>query len=248
MTSKTTYRHTVQVSEIDFSLRATIVSMIGCILDIAGVDADEKGFGIKKLGSENRSWVISRMALHFYRLPYKYETFDISTWVSDYGKLLTTRNFTATDENGNSTFAAVTQWAMIDLSTRRPLDLRYVDEYNRHLCIEQTPINNPIKIAAINPQKTIIHKVSYSDIDFNRHVNSLRYFMLMIDMLPVEFMANTNPIHIEVNFLHESQYGDTLTAGYEQCGAKSLFEIKNNSDTVICRASIEWKADMTWKN
>jgi acyl-ACP thioesterase len=241
MTSKTTYRHTVQPAETDFSLRATIVSMIGYILDIAGVDADKKGFGIKKLNGENRSWVISRMAMDFHRLPYKYETVNITTWVNDYGKLLTTRNFTIADENNNSIFAAVTQWAMIDLSTRRPLDLRHVDEYNRHLCVEQSPISNPIKIAAINPQQTIIHKVAYSDIDFNRHVNSLRYFTLMIDMLPVEFLSNTNPIHIEINFLHESQYGDILTAGYEQCGSKSLFEIKNNNGTAICRASIGWK-------
>jgi acyl-ACP thioesterase len=222
--------------------------MIGYILDIAGADADKKGFGIKKLGSENRSWVISRMALDLYRLPNRYETVEIATWVNDYGRLLTTRNFTAADENGSSILAAVTQWAMIDLSTRRPLDLRYVDEYNRHLCIEQTPINNPIKIAAINSQETIVHKITYSDIDFNRHVNSLRYFMLMIDTLPIEFLSNTNPVHIEVNFLHEAQYGDTLTAGYEQRGTKSLFEIKNSSGTVICRASIEWKAETTWKN
>ncbi|MDR0420445.1 MAG: acyl-ACP thioesterase [Prevotellaceae bacterium] len=228
-------------SEVDFSLRATIVSMIGYILDTASVDADKKGFGVKKLNSENRSWVISRMALDLYRLPYKYETIDITTWVNDYGKLLTTRNFFVTDENNCSIFAAVTQWAMIDLSTRRPLDLRNVDEYKRYMCIEQSPINNPIKIAAINPQQTIIHKVAYSDIDFNRHVNSLRYFTLMIDMLPIEFLANTNPIHVEVNFLHESQYGDTLTAGYEQCGSKSLFEIKNSNNIAICRASIEWK-------
>ncbi|MDR2651215.1 MAG: acyl-ACP thioesterase [Prevotellaceae bacterium] len=241
MTLKTTYKHTVQPADVDFSLRTTIVSMIGYILDIAGVDADKKGFGIKKLTGENRSWVISRMALDFYRLPYKYEIIHITTWVNDYGKLLTTRNFTIADENRNSVFAAVTQWAMIDLSTRRPLDLRHVDEYNQHLCEEESPIDNPQKIAAINPQKTIIHNITYSDIDFNRHVNSLRYITLMIDMLPIEFLSNTNPIHVEINFLHEAQYGDTLTIGYEQRGIKSLFEIKNSKDIAICRASIEWK-------
>ncbi|MDR2125821.1 MAG: acyl-ACP thioesterase [Prevotellaceae bacterium] len=241
MTSKTTYKHTVQPSEVDFSLRATIVSMIGYIIDIAGVDADAKGFGIKKLNNDNHSWVISRMALDFYRLPHKYESIDITTWVNDYGKLLTTRNFTVTDENSRSILAAVTQWAMIDISTRRPVDLRYVDEYNKYLCADISPVKIPCKIAAINPQKTVIHEIVYSDIDFNRHVNSLRYLTLMIDMLPIELLSNTNPIHVEINFLHESQYGDILTIAYEQRGIKSLFEIKNSGNIPICRALIEWE-------
>jgi acyl-ACP thioesterase len=241
MTSKTTYKHTVQLYEIDFSMRATIVSMIGYILDIAGVDADAKGFGIKKLNSENRSWVVSRMALDFYRLPHKYEQINISTWVNDYGKLLTARNFTIFDEKNSLIFAALTQWAMIDISTRQPLDLRYADEYNKYLCADQSPVKNPRKIAAINPQKTVTHRVKYSDIDFNRHVNSLRYLTLMIDMLPVELLMTATPTHIEVNFLRESQYGDVLTIGYEQCETKSLFEIKNSDDIAICRTSIEWK-------
>jgi acyl-ACP thioesterase len=215
--------------------------MIGYILDIAGIDADSKGFGIKKLNGENHSWVVSRMALEFYRLPNKYEEIQISTWVNDYGKLLTVRNFTITDEKGDLIFAAVTQWAMIDISTRQPLDLRYVDEYNKYLCADQSPVENPRKIAAINPEKTVIHKVAYSDIDFNRHVNSLRYISLMIDMLPVELLMTANPGRVEINFLRESQYGDILTVGYEQRETKSLFEIKNSNSIAICRASIEWK-------
>ncbi|MDR1553640.1 MAG: acyl-ACP thioesterase [Prevotellaceae bacterium] len=248
MTSVTTYKRMVQPADVDFSLRATIVSMIGYILDIAGIDADSKGFGIKKLTRENRSWVVSRMALDFYRFPYKYETIHITTWVNDYGKLLTTRNFTMVDENYNSIFAAVTQWAMIDLFTRRPLDLRHVDEYSQHLCKEKSPIDNPHKIAAIIPQKTAIHKVTYSDIDFNRHVNSLRYITLMVDMLPIEFLSKPNSMHVEINFLHESRYGDILTIGYEQSNSKLQFEIKNVRNIAICRASIEWKTDTEWKN
>jgi acyl-ACP thioesterase len=238
---KTTYKRTIQSSEVDFSSRATIVSMIGYILDIAGTDADEKGFGIKKLHGDNHSWVLSRMALDFNRLPDKDETINITTWVNDYGRLLTTRNFSLADESDNRILAAVTQWAIIDLSTRQSVDLRYVAEYDCYLCSEPSPIEHPRKVVPINPEKTFIHKVVYSDIDFNRHVNSLRYFTLMIDMLPIELLSNTNPIHIEINFLHESQYGDTLTVGYKQCDTKSMFEIKNSNDIAICRASIEWK-------
>ncbi|MDR3226502.1 MAG: acyl-ACP thioesterase [Prevotellaceae bacterium] len=241
MKSKTTYKRTVQPAEVDFSLRATIVSMIGYVLDIAGIDADEKGFGLKKLHDDNRSWVLSRMALDFYRLPEKYEKIDVTTWVNNYGRLITTRNFTINDENNHRIFAAVTQWAMIDLSTRQPLDLCYVSEYDNHICADSSPIEHPRKVAQANPTKTKTHEVAYSDIDFNRHVNTLRYFSLMLDMLPIEMLSNTNAAHVEINFLHESQYGDTLTIGYEQRDTKSIFEIKNNNNIAICRAAIEFR-------
>ena len=241
MTTKTTYTKTVQPSEVDISLRASIVSMIGYILDTAGNDADAKGFGVKALNVENRSWVLSRMALDLYRLPNKYEKIHITTWVNDYGRIVTTRNFTVEDENNRRIFAAVTQWAMIDLVTRQSLDLRYVSEYRQHLHNEPSPVNNPQKIAQINPEQITCHKVVYSDIDFNGHVNSLKYLILMFDLLPIEILLNPKHAHIEVNFLHESQYGDILNVGCEQCNSTWIFEIKNQNNIAVCRASITWE-------
>jgi acyl-ACP thioesterase len=241
MATKTTYTRTVHPSEVDSSLRASIVSSISYILDTAGNDADAKGFGVKDINAENHSWVLSRMSIDLYRLPDKYEKIHITTWVNDYGRIVTTRNFTVEDENNRRIFAAITQWAMIDLTTRQALDLRTVDEYGQHLHNEPSPIDNPQKIASINPEQTACHKVVYSDIDFNGHVNSLRYLILMFDLLPVETLMNLKPVHIEVNFLHESQYGDTLIVGYEQCNSTWIFEIKNQNNIAICRASIKWE-------
>ena len=241
MTTKTTYTKIVQPADVDFSLRASIVSVINYIFETAGADADIKGFGVKQINTKNRSWVLSRMALDFYRLPNKYEKIHVTTWVNDYGRLMTTRNFAIEDDSNYRIFAAVTQWAMIDLSTRQPLDLRFTDEYKQYLCDEFSPIDSPRKIAPINPEKTEIHKVVYSDIDFNGHVNALRYLILMLDLLPIENLLTKKPAHLEVNFLHESQYGDTLTIGCEQRDFVWIFEVKNQNNIAICRASIKWE-------
>ena len=242
MTTKTTYTKTIHSSKVDFSLRASIVSMIGDVLAIAGEDADLKDFGVQKINAENHSWVLSRMALDVYRLPCRYEKIYITTWVNDYGRMMTTRNFTVNDENNRRIFAAVTQWAMIDLSTRQPVDLRSVDEYGQYLCEEPSPIDNPRKVPQINPEQVAIHKVVYSDIDFNGHVNALRYLTLMFDLLPIETISTTEPAHLEVNFLQESQYGDTLSVGYEKRDSTWIFEIKNQHNAAICRASIRWES------
>ena len=81
----------------------------------------------------------------------------------------------------------------------------------------------------------------YSDIDFNRHVNTMRYIEMMIDMLPVELLMQETPVRFDIHFLRECRYGQTLSVGYEQRGRTALFEIRSDEGTPAVRASIEWK-------
>ena len=185
MAAKTTYPYTVEPQEVDFTLRASISKLIAQTLNVAGIDADSKGFGIRVLKPENRSWVISRMAVEIDRRPAEYTPYNITTWVSDYGRAMSTRNFVL-DSEGEVFGRATTQWSMIDFNTRRAVDLRYIAEHNDAVWNEEPPIERAGKLAAVEPENSVTHRVAYSDIDFNRHMNSLRYFDLMLDCLPIE--------------------------------------------------------------
>ena len=70
----------------------------------------------------------------------------------------------------------------------------------------------------ITPQHVMEHRVVYSDIDFNRHVNTMRYINMMFDMLPIEQLTAIRPVRLDIHFMHECRYGQTLTVGYEQQG------------------------------
>ena len=41
----------------------------------------------------------------------------------------------------------------------------------------------------------------YSDIDFNRHVNTMRYIEMMLDMLPVDMLTQEAPVRLDIHFL-----------------------------------------------
>ena len=215
MAEKSHYNYRVEPQDVDFTLRATIPSLGSAILNTAGVDAHGKGFGVDALNADNHSWVLSRMAVEFDSQPTQYTDYTIATWINEYGRVLSTRNFTLTDAAGTEFGRAVTQWAMIDLKPR--------------------------KIREVNPAQTVEHKVVYSDIDFNRHVNTMRYIEMMIDMLPVELLMQETPVRFDIHFLRECRYGQTLSVGYEQRGRTALFEIRSDEGTPAVRASIEWK-------
>ena len=92
----------------------------------------------------------------------------------------------------------------------------------------------------MNPTETADHRVVYSDIDFNRHVNTMRYIEMMLDMLPVGMLTREAPVRLDIHFLKECRFGQTLTVGCEQREHSALFEISAEGAAAV-RASIEWK-------
>ena len=242
MAEKSHYNYRVEPQDVDFTLRATIPSLGSAILNTAGVDAHGKGFGVDALNADNHSWVLSRMAVEFDSQPTQYTDYTIATWINEYGRVLSTRNFTLTDAAGTEFGRAVTQWAMIDLKSRSALDLSWVGDAHADAIVDApSPTDKPRKIREVNPAQTVEHKVVYRDIDINRHVNTMRYIERMSDMLPVELLMQETPGRFDIHFLRECRYGQTLSVGYEQRGRTAGVPSSLRISKSAVRASIEWK-------
>lgn len=242
MAEKTSYPYRIEPQQVDFTLRATIPALGEAILNTAGIDAHSKGFGVDVLNAGNRSWVLSRMAVEFDRLPEEYTDYRVTTWISDYGRVLSTRNFTLDDASGREFGRAVTQWAMIDLDTRAAVDLSGVGKAHADAIVDvPSPAEKPRKIRAVEPGVRMEHRVVYSDIDFNRHVNTMRYIEMMLDMLPLEMLTRPSPVRLDIHFLRECRYGETLSVGCELRPDGALFEIANGEGATAVRAAVEWK-------
>lgn len=243
MAEKTDYNYKVDPQWVDFTMRASLAALTNAVLSVAGRDAQIKGFGTDKLNKENLSWVLLRMAVEFDRRPEQYCDFTITTWVSDYSRMSSTRNFTVQDDQGREFGRVVTQWCMIDLMTRRPVDLttpKVADTYGKFVVDSPSPIDPPRRLGAIEPQTKLTRDVVYSDIDFNRHVNTLRYLEMMLDRLPIERFTEDRPVRMDLNFQHECRYGEQLEIGHQCDGSCDLFEIASGGTPAV-RARLEWR-------
>lgn len=244
MARKTRFDLRIDPQQVDFTLRATLPSLLSSILNAAGLDAHMRGFGTDAINRGNRSWVLSRMAVEIDCRPEQYTDYALETWISDYGRLLSTRNFTLTDASGVCFGRAVTQWAMIDLDSRSAVDLSWVGREHADAVVdEEPPAERPRKLRAVAPDFAVTHPVVYSDIDFNRHVNTIRYVEMMVDALPVEWPSSERAVRIDIHFLKECRYGQTLTVGCALCEAErtALFEIAADDSQAAVRASFCWK-------
>ena len=216
------YDYAVQPREVDLTKRATIITLGDSILHTAGEDADRIGFGIRNLQSKDSTWVLSRMAVEI-------------------GRLMTTRNFIVTDAGGQRIAAASTLWAMIDVKTRQPLDLRDNVDYSRALLAIPCPIDKPAKIGRIEGVPCDSRRVRYSDIDFNQHTNSMKYIQWMLDALPLEKLTGCRMKRLDVNFVHETRYGQQLVVCCEYGTDRDRFEIRFEDGTAACKAAIRWE-------
>lgn len=240
-----TYRYRIEPRDIDATLRVRIYTMGDLVLQAANDDADMLGFGVADLNAGvgsagiEASWVLSRMAVEMRRLPRRHEQIDVYTWVSDYGRLVTTRNMTVSDGEGLEIGAVVTQWAMIDLSTRRPLDLSALSNKGTSLVDREPPIERPRKIGAFDCVAERPYEVVYSDIDFNGHVNSMKYLEWMVDTLPVEVLTQADSLRFDINYIHEARLGEQLTVCRGWDSDTHLFDIRNAEGVSICKAGIK---------
>ena len=62
----------------------------------------------------------------------------------------------------------------------------------------------------------------------------------LLDMLPVELLTLDAPMRLDIHFLHECRFGQTLRIGCEERERAALFEISADDGVAAVRAGVEW--------
>lgn len=242
MAEITNYKYRVEPQDVDFTLRASAPSVVNYILNTAGLDAHNKGFGVEVLQRQSLSWVLSRLSVEIDSLPAQYDEFKVATWINEFNRLSSTRNFTLHDRSGMQFARAVSQWCMINIESRTVADMSSLeDTYRAAMVACPSPCGKPARIGAIDPQHHITRPVVYSDLDFNRHVNTLRYIEMIFNALPIERIERNEGMRIDINFIAEGRWVQTLDIGHATDGNRTNFEIKADDGRTLCRARVEWR-------
>lgn len=241
MAEITSYNYRIEPQDVDFTLRASVSSLINYMLHVAGTDAHNKGFGVEVLQDNSYTWVLLRFSIEIATRPTQYDNISIDTWINDFNRLSSTRNFCML-RGGNTIASGVSQWCVLNMETRQSVDMSMMKEaHDKFIVPEPSPIATPARLRAIEASATVSRPVVYSDIDFNRHVNTLRYVDMIFDTLPLDIIEKREALRMDINFLAEARYGEVISIGSACEGDKWQFEISSDSGKTICRAMIEFK-------
>ena len=142
------YHFVAEPFHVDFTGRLTLGVLGNHLLNCAGFHAEERGFGMATLNEEDYTWVLSRLAVEMEEMPRQYEPFSIETWVENVYRLFTDRNYAILNKDGHPLGYARSVWAMINMNTRRPIDLLSVNNgsITDYICEHPCPIGKPSRI------------------------------------------------------------------------------------------------------
>ena len=236
------YPYNIDAYLTDFRGKATLPMLGGFILQAATRHAEERNFGYSFMTNQQRAWVLMRMSIEIEEYPSNDTSIKLHTWVSDINKLFSERCFVFEDQNGNHIGYARSLWASIDLESRRPTNILELERMSDFKLDKECPIAGTSKIPSIkDPEFASSFTVKYSDIDINKHLNSMKYIEHFVDIFPIEMFQEKEIQSFEINYLAEGQYGTTLDILKSNTGQdKSVLEMKHN-DKTICLARVTWK-------
>ena len=215
--------------------------LVNRIIEVATLHADSLGIGYRRLSRDNQAWVLSRMAIEMERYPKAGENYTLATWIESFNRHFSERNIEILDGDGTAIGYARTIWSVIDTNARTSCDISALASMADHIAEKECPIERQSKIKAVERLHEARHTFRYSDIDFNRHVNTMRYIEMMLDMLPVELLTLDAPMRLDIHFLHECRFGQTLRIGCEERERAALFEISADDGVAAVRAGVEWR-------
>lgn len=237
-----TYRFMAEPFHTDFTGRLTLGVLGNHLLNCASFHAQERGFGMRTINEECYTWVLSRLAIEMKDMPRQNDAFSIETWVEDVYHLFTNRNYAILDKDGRPLGYARSIWAMINMNTRKPVDLLSVNGGNitEYICEHPCPIDKPSRIKLHTGDVAATLRARYSDIDLNGHVNSIRYIEHILDLFPLDLYRRLPIRRFEMAYVTESYYDDVLRFFCQQEEGEETYsvEVKKDDGTTVCRAKV----------
>lgn len=180
------------------------------IIEIATEHANHLNIGYANMDSRNLGWVLSRLTIEMKHYPRVNEYYNIITWVESWNRHFSERNFEIQNEKGETIGFARTVWMVINTKTHEnagtdPLifDADLISE-------RECPIERQSKLRPVECEVPIEYKFKYTDIDFYRHVNTVRHIELLLNQFDIDDFDRYFIRRFEIAFMQEGIYGQTV--------------------------------------
>ena len=181
------------------------------IIEIATRHANCLEVGYEQLRTAGIGWVLSRISLEVMRFPRINEDYALNTWIESYNRHFSERAFDMVEPGGAAIAAGRSTWVAIDMNRRTMADLSAFERDAIPCHDRPCPVAHPRRLAPLGAEATSEPiRFGYTDIDFNRHVNTIRYLDMVLNLRPLEFYDKHMIDRLSVSFDHECHFGETV--------------------------------------
>lgn len=194
---------------IDRSDRLTADAAFGFFQEAAISHAERLGVGRAAMAGRGQGWVLSRITVFMERRPRWGETITVRSWPRGGERLFALRDYDIRDASGAPLVRGRSSWLILDLEKRRPLRPQAV--------MDNLPLNPGLDAlpgggGGLEARDGLIRagerRALYSDIDYNGHVNNVRYIQWIQDIAAPGMLEQAAQIRLDINYLNEVLPGE----------------------------------------
>ena len=200
----------VSNNDVDKRFQMKVAAIFRFFQDVALLATESLGVDSISLSKKNIDWVITRMTVEIERLPKCNEEITVHTYPGKDMAMLYPRYFYITDANNEVIITSSSIWALIDNVSRKVI-------VDRDVISKLPPETSPYQLDL--PEKIVIPEnsafiekrtIHYSDLDFNSHMNNVRYVELLMDVHDSSFYDNHRVSSITLNYMKEIKEKETV--------------------------------------
>lgn len=236
-----THSYILTAGESNASGQMPLTLVAERVIEIATEHANALGIGYSALIKRNMGWVLSRLSIEMYRYPEINEQYTLTTWIESYNRHFSLRNLKMTAADGSILGYVRTVWVAMDFASRTMADLTSFEKEAFPTADIDCPIEPAPRFAAPGPEAAEEHyRFKYCDIDFNRHVNTVRYLAIILNRWPLEHYDSHTIRRLDMAFRKECRFGEEVilrTDGFSD--EVSVCDISRNGERLV-EAKIQW--------
>ena len=187
------------------------VALAQFFLEAFAYQCADLGLAAYDLQESHRSWVMTDFRIDFLTaLPRWRELVDIKLWVREIKGLRLFVDFRAFYQEKEIAQGS-SGWLIINELNRKPCRM---DDIAQKFTVDEEEVFTSFRFTKMKPKdgikKVNTSIVRASDLDFNQHMNSMRYLDLALESIPTKCIEGKRLESIQAKFLKEAYLGESI--------------------------------------
>ncbi len=200
--------------------------------------AQVQSFSDNALKQFNCAWILARMQTRFEKKVRFDENIRLETWHKGLNGLYFLRDYRLLDSAGGVAVNSTSSWIVMNLDTRHICrDEEVMSLIPQECQCAESAIEPPCpKIAfprGAELKEIGVHRVNWSDVDYNGHANNVKYTVWALDNLPQELVFGHSLREVSINFNKEVRAGESVTLYHMESDGAHIVEGRSGDRQVF---------------
>lgn len=226
----------IRTYDVDINRELKPSALYGYMQEAATIHAELLGLGYEDLNERGMLWVVGRLRYDLERMPKLDEEIEVRTWPAGVDGVCALRRFEFVIK-GEKIGQGLSYWLMLSSQRMRPVRLDYFNEQIKDLPIGSDDFFKMPKIQLPQDMAYAYEQgMRNSDLDWNHHVNNIRYSAFVYNSLPLEMLQSHEVLGLQIDYLKEIKHGDTVVISTSM--VESQWFVKGEVDGKVMFAAV----------